>query len=135
MHGHDASPYSFPSHGLGGSIIADDQAGAVGVGGDPSATAPDSAAPTSAYKRYGRKKRAAGTKKFERKNPRQETLSLQSLIPADFPSFSQMGIDFTELVFAFLSVESQECRKRFTCEVDFMARRDPFVQIGFRVMG
>lgn len=45
------------------------------------------------------------------------------------------GYDFTELIFTVLGVNTPQCRKRFTCEVDFMARRDPLIQIGFRFLG
>ncbi|XP_058835811.1 uncharacterized protein LOC131692663 [Topomyia yanbarensis] len=41
----------------------------------------------------------------------------------------------TDLGFSFLGVHSKDCRKRFVCEVDVRARRDPMLSFAMRLFG
>ncbi|KAL1377063.1 hypothetical protein pipiens_016513 [Culex pipiens pipiens] len=41
----------------------------------------------------------------------------------------------TDFAFSFLGVHSQDCRKRFVCEVDVRARADPMLQMAMQLFG
>jgi hypothetical protein len=46
-------------------------------------------------------------------------------------SNNQLIKSIEELVFGFLGVESQACRKRFVCEMEFKTKRNPFTIFAF----
>lgn len=44
-------------------------------------------------------------------------------------------IDIGELVFRFLGVDTDGCRRRFVCELDFRARSNPITRLAFSFIG
>ncbi|XP_031622464.1 uncharacterized protein LOC116340234 [Contarinia nasturtii] len=44
-------------------------------------------------------------------------------------------IDIGELAFRFLGVDTEGCRKRFVCELDFRARANPITRLAFSFIG
>uniref|UniRef100_A0A336MIJ9 CSON015282 protein n=1 Tax=Culicoides sonorensis TaxID=179676 RepID=A0A336MIJ9_CULSO len=45
------------------------------------------------------------------------------------------GIDVAEIMFGFLNVRTLDCKRRFVCEVDFISKRDPWIRMGYNLMG
>lgn len=44
-------------------------------------------------------------------------------------------LDFGELAFRFLGVDTMGCRKRFVCELDFRARANPITRLAYSFIG
>lgn len=46
-----------------------------------------------------------------------------------------MHFRVSDIIFAFLGVGSDSCRKRFLCEMEFRSNDNPLTQMAFRVIG
>lgn len=44
-------------------------------------------------------------------------------------------IDLGELAFRFLGVDTEGCRRRFVCELDFRAQSNPITSLAFSFIG
>lgn len=113
----DLSSYHHGSDIVGSDPYPTDAAAIAGSDIPPSA----GGAP---YRRTGRQKREAS-----------EEVPVTAQDQQVMGIMNPTGYDFSELIFTVLGVNTNQCRQRFTCEVDFMARRDPLIQIGFRFLG
>lgn len=49
--------------------------------------------------------------------------------------FSNRFINIGELVFKFLGVDTEGCRRRFVCELDFRAQTNPITRLAFSFIG
>lgn len=79
------------------------------------ADVPDEVLAGSHYKRKGRS--------VDEDQPRQSSLSTST------------QIDFAEIMFTFLNVNTMDCKRRFVCEVDFLSKRDPWIRMGYNMLG
>lgn len=55
--------------------------------------------------------------------------------PRQSSSSTSTQIDFAEIMFTFLNVNTMDCKRRFVCEVDFLSKRDPWIRMGYNMLG
>lgn len=119
-HSYDFSGAGYPGASYAGAGYSD----AVTYSKPPPGAEVVSTDTTAAH--YKRRRRVGNTARQKRSIPNTN----QSKQPN-----TALNVDFTNLIFMFLNVNTNECRKRFVCEVDYLARSDMFIQFGYKIIG